>query len=224
MHPASRVYSPSIPRASSRLGTRHRRGRVAVPPDARSGAGHRHWASGAGRIDLGFVGSHRVLRWFAIGGGPTLRVELSLSAVWIGLTPRRTIHLTLPSEAARLVRIVYDVRDGVAAPRRRWDRYFAADSSAVAVIRTRLGPGRQVVPRGEAQCGSGSDEGWRSGACSMDGRRLCRGCTFVCRGCTLARDVRLISAWPGGRLRAIAAIAEAVPGRPAGLSAPPFAL
>ena len=85
------------------------------------------------------VDSHRALRTFTIGGGATLTLELLILAVWITVTPRRTIHLTVPSGASRIVRVVYGVRDGVASPPWRWDRYLAADSSALSIIRTRLG-------------------------------------------------------------------------------------
>jgi hypothetical protein len=85
------------------------------------------------------VDSHHALRRFTIGAGATLTLELLILAVWITVTPRRTIHLTVPSSASRTVRIVYGVRDGVSSPLWRWDRYFAADSSAPSIIRTRHG-------------------------------------------------------------------------------------
>jgi hypothetical protein len=86
------------------------------------------------------VDSRLALRRFTIGGGAALTLELLILAVWIAVTPRRTIHLTVPSSASRVVRVVYGVRDGISSPPWRWDRYFVADSSAPSIIRTRLGP------------------------------------------------------------------------------------
>jgi hypothetical protein len=94
----------------------------------------------AGLIAPRILETHRGLRWFTLGGGVAVTLEILTLAVWIALTPRRTVHLTVPSEAPRLVRIVYGVRDGVPSARWRWDRYFAVDSATVSIIRTRLDP------------------------------------------------------------------------------------
>ena len=84
-----------------------------------------------------FVDSRPALRRFTVAGGVVLTLEFVILALWIALTPRRTVHLTVPSSAARDVRIVYGVRDGVSSAPWRWDRWFIADSSPMSVIRTR---------------------------------------------------------------------------------------
>jgi hypothetical protein len=84
------------------------------------------------------VDSRPVLRRFTVGGGAILALELLGLGLWLAMTPRRTVHLTVPSSAPRTVRIVYGVRDGVSSAPYRWDRHFATDSSAMSIIRTRL--------------------------------------------------------------------------------------
>ena len=93
-----------------------------------------------GSVAPRIVESRPALRRFTAGGGAFLAIELLAVAVWVAFTPRRTVHLTVPSSAIRGVRIVYGVRDGVSSPSWRWDRYFAADSSAMSIIRTRHRP------------------------------------------------------------------------------------
>lgn len=81
--------------------------------------------------------SRPVLRRFTIGGGVILALELLTLVLWIALTPRRTVHLTVPSSSTRNVRVVYGVQDGVSSPLWRWDRRLVADSSPMSIIRTR---------------------------------------------------------------------------------------
>ena len=90
-----------------------------------------------GLVSPRIVESRPALRRLTFGGGTILVLELLLLALWVTLTPRRAVHLTVPSTATRNVRIVYGVQDGVSSAPWRWDRYLATDSSAMSVIRTR---------------------------------------------------------------------------------------
>src|SRR6185437_7371788 len=79
-----------------------------------------------------------VLRRLTLDAGGVLALELIAFVGWVALTPRRTVHLVVPSAAPTVVRIVYDVRDGVSSPVWRWDRYFRPDTGAHTVIYSRL--------------------------------------------------------------------------------------
>lgn len=84
------------------------------------------------------VNTRVLLRRFTLGGGGVLALELIAFVGWMALTSRRTVHLVVSSAAPTVVRIVYDVRDGVSSPVWRWDRYFRADTGARTIIHTRL--------------------------------------------------------------------------------------
>jgi len=79
-----------------------------------------------------------VLRRLTLGAGGVLALELAAFVGWLAFTPRRTVHLVVSSAAPTVVRIVYDVRDGVPSPVWRWDRYFRADTGTRIVIYSRL--------------------------------------------------------------------------------------
>jgi len=79
-----------------------------------------------------------VIRRLTLGGGGVLALELVALVAWIALTPRRTVHLVVSSAAPTVVRIVYDVRDGVPSSVWRWDRYFRADTGTHIVVYSRL--------------------------------------------------------------------------------------
>lgn len=84
------------------------------------------------------IDSRVTLRRFTIGGGAVLALELLALAAYTAATPRRTVHLVVPSNAPGVVRVIYNVRDGASSPPWRWDRYFNAGSGAAALIHTRL--------------------------------------------------------------------------------------
>jgi hypothetical protein len=84
------------------------------------------------------VDSRPVVRRFTLGAGGVLALELAVLVLWIAITPRRTVHLTVASSAPRIVRVVYGVRDGQAPSPFHWDRHFNADTGALTIIHTRL--------------------------------------------------------------------------------------
>jgi hypothetical protein len=97
-------------------------------------------AASIGAAKPSIVDSRPALRRFTLGGGVLLALELLTLASYIAATPRRMVHIVVPSDVPALVRIVYGVRDRTSSPLWRWDRYFNADSGAPRLIHTHLAP------------------------------------------------------------------------------------
>jgi hypothetical protein len=91
-----------------------------------------------GLVRPSVIDSRRHLRRFTLAAGVALGLEVLLLAARIAWTPRRTVELTVPSNANRIVRVVYGVRDGVNSPLWRWNRRFVVSTAPLSIVYTQL--------------------------------------------------------------------------------------